>query len=266
MTSPSVDILDGIMPYGLNVSANTSSTYITPDGDSSRVDGSFIRLPVGPCQIQFTWPGKQDAYVRWVDSANNEKGVPIEISGGGVFPQDRYHRRSPRRQTTGAHPHQRRAGNNRNRHDLPDSALTRAVVKHDHTTGSTGRYSAVRDSLQDEHWGLYGAGGGAALHRRVLYSARRRVSNSAGIHGAGGCRGVVEARRVRREDHQDVRYSRRLVRGAEKLQTAHHSGERGGAAVNHHDTPPERRRPAHIHRFAAYLPTTPVAAGGGIGK
>lgn len=82
MTSPSVD-LDGIMPYGLNVSANTSTTYITPDGDSSRADGSFVLLPVGPCQVQFTWPGKQDAYVRWVDSANNEKGVPIEISGGG---------------------------------------------------------------------------------------------------------------------------------------------------------------------------------------
>lgn len=87
MTSPSVDILDGIMPYGLNVSANTSSTYITPDGDSSRVDGSFILLPEGPCQIQFSWPGKQDAYVRWVDSANNERGIPIEISGGGIAPR-----------------------------------------------------------------------------------------------------------------------------------------------------------------------------------
>lgn len=84
MTSPSVD-LDGIMPYGLNVSANTSTTYITPDGDSSRADGSFVLLPVGPCQVQFTWPGKQDAYVRWVDSANNEKGIPIEISGGGGY-------------------------------------------------------------------------------------------------------------------------------------------------------------------------------------
>lgn len=86
MTSPSVD-LDGIMPYGLNVSANTSSTYIHPDGDSSRIDGSFILLPVGPCQVQFTWPGKQDAYVRWLDSSTNEKGVPIEISGGGYSPK-----------------------------------------------------------------------------------------------------------------------------------------------------------------------------------
>lgn len=81
MTSPSAD-LDGILPYGLNVSAPANTTYITPDGDSSRADGSFILLPTGPCQIQFSWPGKQDAYVRWVDSANNEKGVPIEISGG----------------------------------------------------------------------------------------------------------------------------------------------------------------------------------------
>ena len=83
MTSPSVD-LDGIMPYGVNVSAPTSTTYITPDGNSSRIEGSFVLLPVGPCQVQFTWPGKQDAYVRWMDSANNEKGVPIEISGGGI--------------------------------------------------------------------------------------------------------------------------------------------------------------------------------------
>ena len=81
MTSPSVD-LDGIMPYGVNVSAPIRTTYITPDSKSSRVDGSFIRLPTGPCQIQFSWPGKQDAYVRWVDSDNNEKGIPIEISGG----------------------------------------------------------------------------------------------------------------------------------------------------------------------------------------
>ena len=86
MTSPSVD-LDSIMPYGVNVSANTSSTYIHPDGDSSRIDGSFILLPVGPCQVQFTWPGKQAAYVRWVDSSINEKGIPIEISGGGSIPQ-----------------------------------------------------------------------------------------------------------------------------------------------------------------------------------
>lgn len=86
MASPSVD-LDGIMPYGLNVSAPTNTTYITPDGNSSRIEGSFIRLPVGPCQIQFTWPGKQDAYVRWVDSSNNEKGVPIEISGRGYSPK-----------------------------------------------------------------------------------------------------------------------------------------------------------------------------------
>ena len=84
MTSPSAD-LDSIMPYGLNVSAKTSSTYIHPDGDSSRIDGSFILLPVGPCQVQFTWPGKQDAYVRWVDSSINEKGIPIEISGGGEY-------------------------------------------------------------------------------------------------------------------------------------------------------------------------------------
>ena len=83
MTTP-LEALDGIMPYGVNVSANTSSTYITPDGESSRADGSFIRLPTGPCQIQFTWPGKQDAYVRWVDSDNTEKGVPIKISGGGI--------------------------------------------------------------------------------------------------------------------------------------------------------------------------------------
>ena len=86
MTSPSID-LDGIMPYGVNVSAATSTTYMTADGNSSRVDGSFIMLPEGPCQIQVTWPGKQDAYVRWVDSANNEKGVPIEISGGGYSPK-----------------------------------------------------------------------------------------------------------------------------------------------------------------------------------
>lgn len=131
MTSPSVD-LDGIMPYGLNVSANTSTTYITPDGDSSRADGSFVLLPVGPCQVQFTWPGKQDAYVRWVDSANNEKGVPIEISGGGVFPQDRYHWCSSRRQAAGAHPFQRGPWCDRNRHNLSNTTVTRVVVKHDH--------------------------------------------------------------------------------------------------------------------------------------
>jgi len=126
MTSPSVD-LDGIMPYGVNVSAPTNTTYITPDGNSSRVNGSFVLLPVGPCQVQFTWPGKQDAYVRWMDSANNEKGVPIEISGG-VFPQDRYHRRSPRRQTAGPYSNQRRAGYDRNRHGVSHAPITTGVV------------------------------------------------------------------------------------------------------------------------------------------
>ncbi len=126
MTSPSVD-LDGIMPYGLNVSANTSTTYITPDGNSSRADGSFVLLPVGPCQVQFTWPGKQDAYVRWVDSNNNKKGVPIEISGG-VFPQDRYHWCSPRRQAAGPYSNQRRAGYDRNYHGVSHAPITQAVV------------------------------------------------------------------------------------------------------------------------------------------
>lgn len=130
MTSPSAD-LDGILPYGLNVSAPANTTYITPDGDSSRADGSFILLPTGPCQIQFSWPGKQDAYVRWVDSANNEKGVPIEISGG-VFPKDRYHRCSLRRQAAGAHPLQRGPWYDRNRHNLSNTTITRVVVKHDH--------------------------------------------------------------------------------------------------------------------------------------
>ena len=86
MTTP-LEALDGIMPYGVNVSANASSTYILPDGSPTRVDGSFILLPEGPCQIQFSWPGKQEAYVRWVDSSLKEKGVPIEISGGGGIPQ-----------------------------------------------------------------------------------------------------------------------------------------------------------------------------------
>ena len=86
MTTP-LEALDGIMPYGVNVSANASSTYILPDGSPTRVDGSFILLPEGPCQIQFSWPGKQEAYVRWVDSSLKEKGVPIEISGGGYSPK-----------------------------------------------------------------------------------------------------------------------------------------------------------------------------------
>ena len=86
MTSPSID-LDGIMPYGVTVSSPSGNTYTVPDGESSRVDGSFIRLPTGPCQIQFSWPGKQAAYVRWVASDNAEKGIPIEISGGGYSPK-----------------------------------------------------------------------------------------------------------------------------------------------------------------------------------
>lgn len=260
MTSPSID-LDGIMPYGVNVSAATSTTYMTADGNSSRVDGSFIMLPEGPCQIQVTWPGKQDAYVRWVDSANNEKGVPIEISGGGVFPKDRYHRRSPWRQTAIPHPYQRRAGYDRNGHNLPDSTLTVGVVKHDHTTRNAGRDFAVRDSLQDGLWGLHGAGGGAARKRRVLHPTRRRVPGAACVHGAGSRRSVVETRRIRRGHNQDVSDSRRPGRGAAQLQTAHHSGERGGAVVDYDHPAPERRRPVHIHRIPTHLPTNQLAAG-----
>ena len=84
MTAPD---FEGIMPYGVNVSSPSGNTYTVPDGESSRVNGSFILLPEGPCQIQFSWPGKQEAYVRWVASDNTEKGIPIEISGGGYSPK-----------------------------------------------------------------------------------------------------------------------------------------------------------------------------------
>ena len=259
MTSPSVD-LDSIMPYGLNVSANTSSTYIHPDGDSSRIDGSFILLPVGPCQVQFTWPGKQDAYVRWVDSSINEKGIPIEISGGSIPPRPLSLAQPPATSCRCA--------------PAPTPILARPELSrctprpdnyggglNGHTTGSTGRDSAVRDSLQDGLRVLHGSRVRAALLRRVLHPTGRRVSNSAGVHGAGSRRGVVEARRVRRENNQNVRDSRRRLRGAPQLQTAHHPDRRGWAVVDYHDPAPERRRPVHLNRIPAHLPTTQITAG-----
>lgn len=259
MASPSVD-LDGIMPYGLNVSANTSTTYITPDGNSSRADGSFVLLPVGPCQVQFTWPGKQDAYVRWVDSNNNEKGVPIEISGGGISPRPLSLVQPPATSCRSVlEPTPRRVR----------QELSRCIPRPDnsggglngHATRKLGWDSAVRDSLQDEHRGLHGAGGGATRKRRVLHPTRRRVPGAAGVHGAGSRRSVVETRRGQCGHNQDVSDSRRPGRGAAQLQTAHDSGERGGAVVNHHNTSPERRRSIYLNRFAAHLPTTSVAAG-----
>lgn len=260
MTSPSVD-LDGIMPYGLNVSANTSTTYITPDGDSSRADGSFVLLPVGPCQVQFTWPGKQDAYVRWVDSANNEKGVPIEISGGGISPRPLSLVQLPATSC-------RSVLEPTPRQEPPE--LSRSTPRPDNHGGGLNGHTArnarwdfaVRDSLQDGHRLVHGARVWAARRRGVLHASRRCVSGAAGVYGAGGRRGVVEARRVRREDTQDVRYSGRFLRGAAQLQTANNPDRRGRAAGHYDHTPPERRRPVYIDRIAAHLPTTQIAAAG----
>ena len=259
MTSPSVD-LDGVLPFGLNVGTNKGTTYLVPEADSNRTEGSFILLPTGPCQVQFTWPGKQDAYVRWLDSANNEKGIPIEISGG-VFPQDRYHWRSPRRQAADPCQGRRRPGNHGNYRRLPQTPITTGVVKHDHTSRSTGRDSALRDSLQDGQRVLHGRRAKPARFGRVFLSTRRCVPNTARLHGAGGRRSVVEARRIRRVHNQDVSDSRRRVRGAAQLQTANHPDRRGRAVVDYHDPAPERRRPVHIHRIPTHLPVTQLAAG-----
>lgn len=264
MTSPSVDLLDGIMPYGVNVSANTSSTYITPDGESSRVDGSFIRLPTGPCQIQFSWPGKQDAYVRWVDSANNEKGIPIEISGGGVFPKDRYHRRSPRRQTTGAHPLQRRSWYDRNCHNLPHPALTGAVVKHDHPkhrpglggdaakSGSSAAYMERYDSACDG----FLQGRNFRPHSPIHYSEGDKLNSG---------REFVKVYR----DSQDFSG---VYRGSRRNGTHDSRADSSGVFRGEHRSAPspvglsEHQRPINYANRRANNHDSLAAAGGGIVK
>lgn len=259
MTSPSVD-LDGIMPYGVNVSAPTNTTYITPDGNSSRVNGSFVLLPVGPCQVQFTWPGKQDAYVRWMDSANNEKGVPIEISGGGISPRPLSSAQPPATNCRSVlEPTPRRVRQEPSRCiPRPDN---HGGGLNDHATRNAGRGSALCDSLQDGQRGLHGARARATRHGRVLHPTRRCVPSAVGVYGAGSRRSVVEARRGQRVNNQDVSDSRRPVGHSTVLPPAYDSNTRRWPIVDYDDTSPERRRTVHLNRIPAHLPTTSVAAG-----
>lgn len=257
MTSPiSTEDLEGMIPRGYVLSPASSGVYAAIDNNSSG-----ITLGPGVHRLACTWEGPQTVGINVARDGVGTRRF-AEFAGGGTLIHHRNRRQFLSRRAVLPRPRRHRAATTRYRNGVHNAPLTSGVVKHDHTTGSTGRYFAVRDSLQDKHWGLYGVGGGAARKWRVLHPARRCVSNSAGVHGAGGRRSVVEALKGRPGEHCDVSHPRRLVRGAAQLQTAHDSGERGGAAVDYHDPAPQRRRSAHIHRIPTHLPTTQIAAGG----
>lgn len=259
MTSPSVD-LDGIMPYGVTVSGGGSSGKAVFVTSSPRAANDSLTLPGGPARVSASWSGPEA-----VRLTLGGVGYPVQIpAGGGSAPgrlssAQRAGTLSIWNPSTGRLSTRKAAAPSRCTHSR--SSSRRGGGLNGRATRNAGRDSALRDSLQDGLRGLYGSRGWTAHYRRILRPARRGVPGTAGVYGAGGRRGVVEARRVRREDTQNVRYSGRFIRGAAQLQTANHSGERGGAVVDYDHTAPQRRRTVHLNRISTHLPTTQLAAG-----
>lgn len=80
MTSPSVDILNGALPYGVTVEGkgNRNAEIVTEsDFKNSNV---ALKLPDGPCRVAASWDGPEA--VRLVHSGH---GYPVVIPAGGGY-------------------------------------------------------------------------------------------------------------------------------------------------------------------------------------
>lgn len=259
MTSPSVD-LDGIMPYGVTVSGdgtNRTAKFVT---SAKQAKENRLELPGGPVRVSASWSGAEAVRLTLAGV-----GYPVNIPAGG---DSGLGRRSLGRkagtlstwnQPTTCHFLLRGAAPSRCTHSHSSNHTGGGL--NGHTTGSTGRHFAVCDSLQDGLRGLHGDGTEPARKRRVLHSARRCVPSAAGVHGAGSRRSVVEARRGQRVNNQDVPNPRRQIRRTTQRSTPDHTSERNRPALHYDHSAPQRRRSIYLNRFAAYLPTTSVAAG-----
>ena len=261
MTSPSVDLdLAGVMPYGVTVEGKGNRNAEIVTESSFKNSNVALKLPDGPCRVVASWDGPEA--VRLVHTGH---GYPVVIPAGGGIARG-WPRLAPLREKQSScrtflpHPSQAVAAE-QSRCTHSRSSNRRGGGLNDHISRGFGRNFAVRDSLQDGLRVLHGRGAKPARFGRVFLATRRCVPNTARLHGARGRRGVVEARRIRRENNQNVRDSRRRLRGAPQLQTAHHPDRRGRAVVDYHDPAPERRRPIHLNRIATHLPTTQITTG-----
>lgn len=259
MTSPSVD-LDDIMPYGVTVegTGNRNAEIVTES--NFRNSNVALTLPDGPCRVAASWDGSES--VRLVHSGH---GYPVVLPAGGDIapglPRSEPQREKPFSYRM-CHPRpSERAGAAPSRCTHSHSSNRTGGGLNDHISRGFGRNFAVRDSLQDGLRVLHGRGAKPARFGRVFLATRRCVPNTARLHGARGRRGVVEARRIRRENNQDVSDSRRRVGNATLFAPAHDSNTRRWPIVDYDDTPPERRRSVHLNRVAAHLPATQLAAG-----
>lgn len=260
MTSPIVD-LEGIMPYGVTVEGKGDRNAEIVTESNFKNSNISLNLPDGPCRVAASWNGRES--VRLVHSGH---GYPVVIpAGGGIVPGQPHSalqqgKHSFYRTFLPRPSHAVAAEQSRCTHS--HSSNRRGGGVGDHTTGSTGQCSAVRDSLQDRRRGLHGARVRAAHYQKYLHPGRRCVSNSAGLYRAGGGRGVVETRWHRRNNNHNMPDSCRPVGHSTLFASVHDSGERGGAVVDYDQPAPERRRSIYLNRVAAYLPTTQIAAGG----
>ena len=80
MTSPSVDLLDGIMPYGVTVSGGGSSGKAVFVTSSPQASNDSLSSPGGPVRVSASWSGPEA-----VRLTLGGVGYPVQIPAGGGF-------------------------------------------------------------------------------------------------------------------------------------------------------------------------------------
>ena len=126
MTSPSVDILNGALPYGVTVEGKGQRNAEIITESDYKNSNVALKLPDGPCRVAASWDGPES--VRLVHSGH---GYPVVIPAGGVSFWDGYARRYNRGDSFPAERFFRTPRTRWPRHNrgVPTPAtLTRAVV------------------------------------------------------------------------------------------------------------------------------------------
>lgn len=78
MTSPSVDILNGALPYGVTVEGKEQRNAEIITESDYKNSNLALKLPDGPCRVAASWDGPES--VRLVHSGH---GYPVVIPAGG---------------------------------------------------------------------------------------------------------------------------------------------------------------------------------------
>ena len=131
MTSPSVDLLDGIMPYGVTVSGGGSSGKAVFVTSSPQASNDSLSSPGGPVRVSASWSGPEA-----VRLTLGGVGYPVQIPAGGGPLRDGCRRLEERGHSLSGIRRRVAALRERSRHNrgvpTPTTLTAGAVVKHDH--------------------------------------------------------------------------------------------------------------------------------------